>query len=117
MNKTQSLPSRNLQTGWRKTQINRQLQRGNRSAITRIGCQGHPIECPWHPKNRVPRTINQVLVIQETGKTLPEVMEERGLWTGEEKECCRVLQAEEKGLCKQNHLGSDPGSTTDWVSL
>lgn len=106
MNKTQSLPSRNLQTGWRKTQINRQLQQGNRSAITRL-------------KNRVPMTINRVLVIQETGKTLPKVMEEREGYGWERGEGARgrVLEAEEKGLCKHNHLGSDPGSTTHWVSL
>lgn len=95
MNKTRSLPSTNLRTQRKK--INRWIQQGI-GTVTR-------------PKSRLPRAVNWVLLVQGTGKSLPQVMEERGLWGwGEEARESRV-----KGW--KHHLGSDPGSSTVWASL
>ena len=66
MNKTRSLPSRNLQT--HRKNINRWIQQGIGTVTRR--------------KSRLPRAVNWVLLVQGTGKSLPQVMEERGLWGG-----------------------------------
>lgn len=105
MNNTRSLPSRNLQT--HRKNINRWIQQGIGTVTRR--------------KSRLPRAVNWVLLVQGTGKSLPQVMEERGLWGGAgwggKGIKGKMLEAEEKGLWKQYHLGSDPGSSTVWVSL